>query len=106
MIPLPPSFPAPPSFPPGDVWLASAGPGDRRLVTLFAAHALRSTDDIVHDARVDCRDLDPARDGASIVYAGKRGGTHAHAISSPAVIVVGGTAGLRPEIASGLAGWT
>ena len=74
MIPLPPSFPALPPFPPGEVWLTGAGPGDPRLLTLLAAHALRSADDIVHDALVDPRVLDLARDGASIVYAGKRGG--------------------------------
>ena len=105
MIPLPPSFPAPPSFPPGDVWLASAGPGDRRLLTLLAAAAPRSTDDTVHGALVDRRVLNPARD-ASIVNAGKRCGTSAQAISSPAVIVVGDTVGLRPEIASGPAAST
>jgi uroporphyrin-III C-methyltransferase len=74
MIPLPPSFPALPPFPPGEVWLTGAGPGDPRLLTLLAAHALRSADDIVHDALVDRRVLDLARDGACILYAGKRGG--------------------------------
>ena len=74
MIPLPPSFPALPPFPPGEVWLTGAGPGDPRLLTLLAAHALASADDIVHDALVDRRVLDLARGDARIVYAGKRGG--------------------------------
>jgi uroporphyrin-III C-methyltransferase len=74
MIPLPPSFPALPPFPPGDVGVTGAGPGDPRLLTLLAAHALRSADGVVHDALVDRRVLDPARDRASIVCAGKRGG--------------------------------
>lgn len=61
-------------FPPGEVWLAGAGPGDPGLLTLLALHALSSADDIVHDALVDPRVLVLARDGAELIPAGKRGG--------------------------------
>ncbi len=71
---LPPSFPDFAEFPQGEVWLAGAGPGDPRLLTLLALHALRSADDIVYDALVDKRVLDLARDGAELIPAGKRGG--------------------------------
>ncbi|MGD0849549.1 uroporphyrinogen-III C-methyltransferase [Bradyrhizobium sp.] len=63
-----------PEFPPGEVWLAGAGPGDPGLLTLHALHALRSADDIVHDALVDPRILELAGQQAKLIFAGKRGG--------------------------------
>ncbi len=63
-----------PDFPPGEVWLAGAGPGDPRLLTLLALHAIKRADDIVHDALVDKRVLQLARPGAQMHFAGKRGG--------------------------------
>jgi uroporphyrin-III C-methyltransferase len=63
-----------PDFPPGEVWLAGAGPGDPGLLTLHAVHALRLADDIVHDALVDPRILKLAGDEAKLIFAGKRGG--------------------------------
>ena len=63
-----------PDFPAGEVWLAGAGPGDPRFLTLLAAHALASADDIVHDALVDKRVLQLARSDAELIPAGKRGG--------------------------------
>ena len=63
-----------PDFPPGEVWLAGAGPGDPGLLTLHALHALRSADDIVHDALVDSRILELAGPQAKLFFAGKRGG--------------------------------
>ena len=63
-----------PDFPPGEVWLAGAGPGDPGLLTLHALHALRSADDIVHDALVDPRILELAGPQAKLFFAGKRGG--------------------------------
>ncbi len=63
-----------PTFEPGWIWLTGAGPGDPGLVTLHAANALAKADVIVHDALVDRRILDMARTGATIEYAGKRGG--------------------------------
>jgi uroporphyrin-III C-methyltransferase len=67
-------FPAFPDMAPGEVWLVGAGPGDPRLLTVMAIHALRSADVIIHDALVDPRILRLARDGAAIHFAGKRGG--------------------------------
>jgi uroporphyrin-III C-methyltransferase len=63
-----------PAFRPGEVWLVGAGPGDPRLLTLMAVHALRSGDVVVHDELIDKRVLDFAVPGASIRSAGKRGG--------------------------------
>jgi uroporphyrin-III C-methyltransferase len=63
-----------PDFPPGEVWLAGAGPGDPGLLTLHALHALRTADDIVHDALVDPRILELAGKRARLIFAGKRGG--------------------------------
>jgi len=66
-----PEFPV---FPPGEVWLAGAGPGDPGLLTLHALHALQTADDIVHDALVDPRILELAGTQAKLFFAGKRGG--------------------------------
>jgi uroporphyrin-III C-methyltransferase len=71
---IPKSFPKLPDFPPGEVWLAGAGPGDPRLLTVLALHAIGQADDIVYDALVDRRILDLCRDGAELIAAGKRGG--------------------------------
>jgi uroporphyrin-III C-methyltransferase len=71
---IPKSFPKLPDFPPGEVWLAGAGPGDPRLLTMLALHAVASADDIVYDALVDKRVLKLARAGAELIAAGKRGG--------------------------------
>ena len=67
-------FPGLPDFPPGEVWLAGAGPGDPRLLTVLALHAISKADDIVYDALVDPRVLQLARAGAELIPAGKRGG--------------------------------
>jgi uroporphyrin-III C-methyltransferase len=74
MNPLSDSLPPLPDFPPGEVWLAGAGPGDPGLLTLYALHALRTADDIVHDALVDPRILELAGKQAKLIFAGKRGG--------------------------------
>jgi uroporphyrin-III C-methyltransferase len=74
MQPLPNTFPSFPEFASGEVWLVGAGPGDPRLLTLLAVHALRSADIVLHDALVDERILELAREGAEIRFAGKRGG--------------------------------
>ena len=71
---LPDNFPALPDFPAGEVWLAGAGPGDPRLLTVLALHALSAADTLVHDALVDPRILDIADENAERIFAGKRGG--------------------------------
>jgi uroporphyrin-III C-methyltransferase len=63
-----------PDFLAGEVWLAGAGPGDPGLLTLYALHALKTADDIVHDALVDPRILELAGKQAKLIFAGKRGG--------------------------------
>jgi uroporphyrin-III C-methyltransferase len=73
-VKLPGNFPVLPDFPSGEVWLAGAGPGDPRLLTVLALHAVSNADTIVHDALVDPRILDLADKGAERIFAGKRGG--------------------------------
>lgn len=73
-VKLPDNFPALPDFPAGEVWLAGAGPGDPRLLTVLALHAVARADTIVHDALVDPRILDMADRSTERIFAGKRGG--------------------------------
>ena len=63
-----------PTFPAGEVWLVGAGPGDAGLLTLHAVNALEQADAVVHDALVSADVLGFARDGAELVFLGKRGG--------------------------------
>jgi uroporphyrin-III C-methyltransferase len=63
-----------PRFPPGEVWLAGAGPGDPGLLTLHAVNALRQADVILYDALVHAAVLRLARPEATLEFAGKRGG--------------------------------
>jgi uroporphyrin-III C-methyltransferase len=79
-----PGFPPMPDFPAGEVWLAGAGPGDPRLLTLLALHAISAADDIVHDALIDARVLGLRRPDAKLIPVGKRGGRaspHQHDIN-------------------------
>ena len=71
-------FSALPQMEKGSVWLVGAGPGDPGLLTLHAAHALQQADVIVHDALVNAECLSLARPGASLEFAGKRGGKPSH----------------------------
>ena len=63
-----------PVFPPGEVWLAGAGPGDRGHLTLHALAALGQADHLVYDALVEPGILALARADAVREFAGKRGG--------------------------------
>ena len=67
-------LPPMPDFLPGTVWLAGAGPGEPGLLTLLAMHGLHCADVVVYDALVNERILTLARNGAELIYAGKRGG--------------------------------
>ncbi len=63
-----------PILEPGSVWLAGAGPGDPKLLTLLAVAGLRQADVIVHDALVAPEILALAGPEAMLMFAGKRGG--------------------------------
>jgi uroporphyrin-III C-methyltransferase len=63
-----------PRFPPGEVWLAGAGPGDPGLLTLHAVNALGQADVILYDALVHAAVLRLARPEVTLEFAGKRGG--------------------------------
>lgn len=62
-----------PAFEPGHVWLAGAGPGHPRYLTLEVADALMKADVVVHDALVSEAVLSLAKT-AELVFVGKRGG--------------------------------
>ena len=62
-----------PVFGPGHVWLAGAGPGHPRYLTLEVADAIGKADAIVHDALVSDAVLSLARNG-ELIFVGKRGG--------------------------------
>jgi len=66
-----------PVFEPGWVWLAGAGPGDPGLVTVLGAHAIGCADVILYDALVNEDLFKLARDGAELLFAGKRKGVPA-----------------------------
>ena len=63
-----------PAFEPGSVWLVGAGPGAPGLMSLMSYHAMQSCDVIVYDALVNPDILDWVRPGATLEFAGKRGG--------------------------------
>ena len=71
---LPPTLPQFERLEPGHVWLVGAGPGDPGLLTLYGLSALQQADVVVHDDLLGRDMLGWVRDGAEIVYAGKRGG--------------------------------
>jgi uroporphyrin-III C-methyltransferase len=61
------------AFPPGEVWLAGAGPGSVGCLTLEVVHALSCADAVVYDALVEPAILEAAQ-GAERHFVGKRGG--------------------------------
>ena len=58
------------------VYLVGAGPGDPGLITLNGIEAIRAADVIVYDYLATPELLNYARDGAELIYAGKKGGDH------------------------------
>jgi len=58
----------------GRVFLVGAGPGAPDLITIRGAELIRSADVIVYDNLVAYATLRLARDGAELIYAGKKGG--------------------------------
>jgi uroporphyrinogen III methyltransferase/synthase len=61
----------------GIVYLVGAGPGNLGLVTLWAKECIERADVIVHDHLANPEMLAWAKQGAEIIYAGKRVGEHA-----------------------------
>ena len=62
-------------MPTGKVYLVGAGPGDPGLLTLKGKRCLEEADVIIYDYLVDIRLLDYVRPEATLLYAGKRGGS-------------------------------
>ncbi|MBF0518805.1 MAG: uroporphyrinogen-III C-methyltransferase [Nitrospirae bacterium] len=60
----------------GKVYLTGAGPGDIGLLTVKALKCLKNADVIVYDFHINAQILNYAKEGAELVYAGKRGGHH------------------------------
>lgn len=58
------------------VYLIGAGPGDPGLLTLKGRDILRRADVIVYDYLANDALLAHAREGAELIYAGKKGGDH------------------------------
>ncbi|HEU0183756.1 MAG TPA: uroporphyrinogen-III C-methyltransferase [Blastocatellia bacterium] len=57
----------------GKVYLVGAGPGDPGLLTLKARDLIAEADCVIYDYLVNPEVLKHARDGAELIYAGKRG---------------------------------
>jgi len=58
----------------GKVYLIGAGPGDPGLLTIKAAEAIGVSDVVVYDYLVNPEILAHSRQGAELIYAGKRAG--------------------------------
>ncbi|MCF8061808.1 MAG: uroporphyrinogen-III C-methyltransferase [Deltaproteobacteria bacterium] len=61
---------------PGMVYLVGAGPGDPGLLTLKARECIERADALVYDYLANPAFLEFAREGAELVYVGKKGGCH------------------------------
>lgn len=60
----------------GKVYIIGAGPGDPGLITLKGLECIRSADCIVYDYLANERLLGHKKEGAQVIYVGKRGGNH------------------------------
>ena len=77
-----------PEFKKGEVWLVGAGPGDPRLLTIFATYALSEANIIIYDALVSDEILSLSSRNATLVYAGKRGGKPSHSQENISQLVI------------------
>jgi uroporphyrin-III C-methyltransferase len=77
-----------PEFKKGEVWLVGAGPGDPRLLTIFALYALSEANIIIYDALVSDEILSLSTRNATLVYAGKRGGKPSHSQENISELVI------------------
>jgi uroporphyrinogen III methyltransferase/synthase len=59
-----------------NVYLVGAGPGDPGLITVAGLDAIKAADVIVYDFLAAPELLNHAKEGAELIYAGKRGGEH------------------------------
>ncbi|CDF57301.1 uroporphyrinogen-III C-methyltransferase [Thermobrachium celere] len=60
----------------GKVYLIGAGPGDEELLTLKAVNKIKEADVILYDNLINTNILSYAKDGAKLVFCGKRAGKH------------------------------
>ncbi len=60
----------------GTVYLVGAGPGDPGLITVKAVECLKQADVVIYDFLATPKLLKYAREGAEIIYVGKKGGEH------------------------------
>jgi uroporphyrin-III C-methyltransferase len=60
------------------VYLVGAGPGDPELITLRGLKLIKKADVIIYDRLAGEELLKYARDGAELVYVGKRAGKHSY----------------------------
>lgn len=60
----------------GIVYLIGAGPGDHKLITLKGKECIEKADVIVYDYLADAHFLSYAKEGAEIIYAGKKSNNH------------------------------
>ena len=60
----------------GIVYLVGVGPGDPGLITIKAIEKIKGSDVLVYDYLANKKFLDYAKDGAEVIYVGKRGGCH------------------------------
>lgn len=56
----------------GIVYLIGAGPGDHKLITLKGKECIEKADVIVYDYLADAHFLSYTKEGAEIIYAGKK----------------------------------
>ncbi len=60
----------------GIVYLVGVGPGDPGLITIKAIEKIKGSDVLVYDYLANKKFLEYAKDGAEVIYVGKRGGCH------------------------------